>query len=45
MLKRHKTNNSGNNFLFIFVFLLSSVANMVANYVCICIKHISKVFG
>ena len=44
MLKWHKTNNSGNNFLFIFiVFLLSSVANMAANYVCI--KHISKVFG
>ena len=44
MLKWHKTNNSGNNFLFIFiVFLLSSVANMAANYVCI--KLISKVFG
>ena len=32
MLKWHKTDNSGNNFLFIFiVFLLSPVANMAAN--------------
>ena len=43
MLKWHKTNNSGNNFLFFFIVFLSSVANMAANYVCI--KHISKVFG
>ena len=41
MLKWHKINISGNNFIFI-VFLLSSVANMGANY--ICIKYISKVF-
>ena len=44
MLKWNEINNSGNNFLFIFiVFLPSQVANMVANYVCI--KYISKVFG
>ena len=44
MLKWHKTDNSGNNFLFYFYcFLLRPVANMAANYVCI--KHKSKVFG
>ena len=44
MLKWHKTNNSGNNlFFYFYCFLLSSVANMVVNYVCI--KLISKVFG
>ena len=41
MMKWHKTNISGNNFLFtVIVFLLSPVANMVANY--IRIKYIFK---
>ena len=44
MLKWHETNNSGNNFfLNLYCFLLSPVANMAANY--ICIKYKSKLFG
>ena len=40
-VKWHETNNSGNNFLFMFIVFAKSVANMVANY--ICIKYKSKV--
>ena len=45
-VKVREINNFGNNFLFIFiVFLLSPVANMAANYICIKYEEVKFLDG